>query len=187
MLLHDTEYKKDIEKCRAKLSLNPKSDQRYLYAPKYFNTQLQPQSAVPEPAPLSALQAQSTALLANPYTGLLMVAGLTDPVALTGDAEYQRDLLKRLYPVYDRFVDRFGQAALERHVKYVGAHTSQTPDNLVQYMLKVLTDYERQLSQPKPVKSGRAQISEELPDDPIVDPTDDYWDSFKPTVKQHRS
>lgn len=26
-----------------------------------------------------------------------------------------------------------------------------------------------------------------LPDDPIVDPTDDYWDSFKPTVKQHRS
>ncbi len=26
-----------------------------------------------------------------------------------------------------------------------------------------------------------------LPDDPIVDPTDDYWESFKPTVKQHRS
>ncbi|MDC2828423.1 hypothetical protein [Limosilactobacillus mucosae] len=26
-----------------------------------------------------------------------------------------------------------------------------------------------------------------LPDDPIVDPTDDYWDSFKQTVKQHRS
>lgn len=29
-----------------------------------------------------------------------------------------------------------------------------------------------------------------LPDDPIVDPTDDYWNSFKPTGisgKQHRS
>ncbi|MDC2828427.1 replication initiation protein [Limosilactobacillus mucosae] len=129
----------------------------------------QPQSAVPEPAPLSALQAQSTALLANPYTGLLMVAGLTDPVALTGDAEYQRDLLKRLYPAYDRFVDRFGQAALERHIKYVGTHTSQKPDKLVPYMLKVLNDYERQLNQPQPkpvkhAKSGRSQISEELPE-----------------------
>ncbi|MDC2828940.1 replication initiation protein [Limosilactobacillus mucosae] len=128
---------------------------------------LQPQSAVPEPAPQSALQAQSTALFANPYTGMLMTAGLTDPVALTGDAEYQRDLLKRLYPAYDRFVDRFGQETLERHIKYVGTHTSQKPDKLVPYMLKVLTDYERQLNQPKPVKhakSGRAQISEELPE-----------------------
>ncbi|MFR0595459.1 hypothetical protein [Limosilactobacillus mucosae] len=96
-----------------------------------------------------------------------MTAGLTDPVALTGDAEYQRDLLKRLYPAYDRFVDRFGQETLERHIKYVGTHTSQKPDKLVPYMLKVLADYERQLNQPKPVKhtkSGRSQISEELPE-----------------------
>jgi hypothetical protein len=93
---------------------------------------------------------------------------LTDPVALTGEASYQRDLLTRLYPAYDRFVDRFGQATLERHIKYVGEHTSQKPDKLVPYMLKVLTGFESQLNQPQPkpvkrAKSGRAQISEELP------------------------
>lgn len=130
----------------------------------------QPQSAMPEPAPQSALQAQSTALLANPYTGMLMTAGLTDPVALTGNASYQRDLLKRLYPAYDRFAGRFGQSALERHIKYVGTHTAQKPDNLVSYMLKVLADYESQLEQAtlqksgKRSKSGRAQINEQLPE-----------------------
>lgn len=125
----------------------------------------QPQSAVPEAAQLNVAKLQN--VLSNPYTGMLMTAGLTDPVALTGDAEYQRDLLTRLYPAYDRFVDRFGQATLERHIKYVGEHTAQKPAQLVPYMLKVLTDYERQLNQPQPVKrakSGRAQISEELPE-----------------------
>ncbi len=119
----------------------------------------------PTPAQLNVAELQS--VLSNPYTGILMTAGLTDPVALAGDAEYQQGLLKRLYPAYDRFVDRFGQAALERHIKYVGTHTSQKPDKLVPYMLKVLTDFESQLNQPKPVKhakSGRAQISEELPE-----------------------
>lgn len=127
----------------------------------------QPQSAVPEAAQLNVAELQN--VLSNPYTGMLMTAGLTDPVALTGDAEYQRDLLTRLYPAYDRFVDRFGQATLERHIKYVGTHTTQKPDKLVPYMLKVLTDYERQLNQPQPkpvkrAKSGRAQISEDLPE-----------------------
>lgn len=134
----------------------------------------QPQSAVPEPAQLNVAELQN--VLSNPYTGMLMTAGLTDPVALTGDAEYQRDLLTRLYPVYDRFVDRFGQAALERHIKYLGEHTAQKPAQLVPYMLKALSDYERQLSQPKPVKrakSGRAQISEELPE----------WAAHPETVK----
>ena len=119
----------------------------------------------PTPAQLNVAELQS--VLSNPYTGMLMTAGLTDPVALTGDAEYQQGLLKRLYPAYDRFVDHFGQAALERHIKYVGTHTSQKPDKLVPYMLKVLTDFESQLNQPQPVKhakSGRAQISEELPE-----------------------
>lgn len=121
----------------------------------------------PTPAQLNVAELQS--VLSNPYTGMLMTAGLTDPVALTGDAEYQQGLLKRLYPAYDRFVDHFGQAALERHIKYVGTHTSQKPDNLVPYMLKVLTDFESQLNQPQPkpvkhAKSGRAQISEELPE-----------------------
>lgn len=129
----------------------------------------QPQSTVPEPTPQSAPQAQSTALFANPYTGMLMTAGLTDPIALTRDANYQRGLLERLYPAYDRFVGRFGQSALERHIKYVGAHTAQKPDNLVPYMLKVLADYESQLEQAlqkpgKHAKSGRAQINEELPE-----------------------
>lgn len=126
----------------------------------------QPQSAVPEAAQLNVAELQN--VLSNPYTGMLMTAGLTDPVALTGDASYQRDLLTRLYPAYDRFVDRFGQATLERHIKYVGEHTSQKPDKLIPYMLKVLTGFESQLNQPQPkpvkrAKSGRAQISEELP------------------------
>lgn len=99
-----------------------------------------------------------------------MTAGLTDPVALTGNASYQRDLLKRLYPAYDRFAGRFSQSALERHIKYVGTHTAQKPDNLVSYMLKVLADYESQLEQAtlqksgKRSKSGRAQINEQLPE-----------------------
>ena len=125
----------------------------------------EPQSTVPEPAPQANPQAQSTALFASPYTGMLMMAGLTDPIALTGDADYQRGLLERLYPAYDRFVGRFGQSALERHIKYLGEHTAQKPAQLVPYMFKALSDYERQLSQPKPkpVKSGRVQISEDLP------------------------
>lgn len=128
----------------------------------------QPQSTAPEPAPQANPQI-ATQLFASPYTGMLMTAGLTDPVALTGDASYQRGLLERLYPAYDRFVGRFGQSALERHIKYVGAHTAQKPDNLVPYMLKVLADYESQLEQAsqkpgKRVKSGRAQINEELPE-----------------------
>ena len=131
-------------------------------APELKTTPSQPN---PASAQLNVAELQN--VLSNPYTGMLMTAGLTDPVALTGDAEYQRDLLTRLYPVYDRFVDRFGQVALERHIKYVGEHTAQKPAQLVPYMLKVLTDYERQLNQPQPVKrakSGRAQISEELPE-----------------------
>lgn len=133
-------------------------------APELKTTPSQPN---PASAQLNVAELQN--VLSNPYTGMLMTAGLTDPVALTGDAEYQRDLLTRLYPAYDRFVDRFSQAALERHIKYVGTHTSQKPDKLVPYMLKVLTDYERQLNQPQPkpvkrAKSGRAQISEDLPE-----------------------
>lgn len=129
----------------------------------------QPQSTAPEPAPQTNSQAQSTALFASPYTGMLMMAGLTDPIALTGDADYQQSLLKRLYPAYDRFAGQFGQNALERHIKYVGAHTAQKPDNLVPYMLKVLADYESQLEQAlqkpgKHAKSGHAQINEELPE-----------------------
>lgn len=136
----------------------------------------QPQSAVPEAAQLNVAELQN--VLSNPYTGMLMTAGLTDPIALTGDAEYQRDLLTRLYPAYDRFVDRFGQAALERHIKYVGEHTAQKPAQLVPYMLKALSDYERQLNQPQPkpvkrAKPGRAQISEELPE----------WAAHPETVK----
>ena len=129
----------------------------------------QPQSTAPEPAPQTNSQAQSTALFASPYTGMLMMAGLTDPIALTGDADYQQSLLKRLYPAYDRFAGQFGQNALERHIKYVGAHTAQKPDNLVPYMLKILADYESQLEQAlqkpgKHAKTGRAQINEELPE-----------------------
>lgn len=128
------------------------------------------QSTVPELAPQTNSQAQSTALFASPYTGMLMMAGLTDPIALTGDADYQQSLLKRLYPAYDRFAGQFGQNALERHIKYVGAHTAQKPNSLVPYMLKVLADYESQLKQAalqksgKRAKSGRAQIKEELPE-----------------------
>lgn len=130
----------------------------------------------PTSTPLNVTELQN--VLGSPYTGMLMTAGLTDPVALTGDAEYQRNLLTRLYPAYDRFVDHFGQAALERHIKYVGEHTAQKPAQLVPYMLKVLTDYERQLNQPKPkpvkrAKSGRAQISEDLPE----------WAAHPETVK----
>lgn len=128
----------------------------------------QPQSAAPqtEPAPQANPQI-ATQLFASPYTGMLMMAGLTDPIALTGDASYQRGLLERLYPAYDRFVGRFGQSALERHIKYVGAHTAQKPASLVPYMLKVLADYESQLEQAsqKPGKrTGRAQINEQLPE-----------------------
>lgn len=140
-------------------------------APELKTTPSQPN---PASAQLNVAKLQN--VLSSPYTGMLMTAGLTDPVALTGDAEYQRDLLTRLYPVYDRFVDRFGQAALERHIKYLGEHTAQKPAQLVPYMLKALSDYERQLSQPKPVKrakSGRAQISEELPE----------WAAHPETVK----
>lgn len=131
-------------------------------APELKTTPSQPN---PASAQLNVAKLQN--VLGSPYTGMLMTAGLTDPIALTGDTEYQRNLLTRLYPAYDRFVDRFDQATLERHIKYVGEHTAQKPDKLVPYMLKVLTDYERQLNQSKPVKrakSGRAQISEELPE-----------------------
>ena len=119
------------------------------------------------PTQLNATELQS--VLSSPYTGMLMTAGLTDPIALTGDASYQRGLLERLYPAYDRFVGRFGQAALERHIKYVGAHMAQKPASLVPYMLKVLAEYESQLEQAsqkngKHAKSGRAQINEELPE-----------------------
>lgn len=111
---------------------------------------------------LDAVELQS--VLSSPYTGILMTAGLTDPVALTGDASYQRDLLKRLYPAYDRFVERFDQAALERHVKYVGEHTAQKPAQLVPYMLKALADYENRLTKAGTApKHGRAQIDEQLP------------------------
>ena len=127
----------------------------------------EPQSTAPQTEPTPQIVTQ---LFASPYTGMLMTAGLTDPVALTGDADYQRGLLERLYPAYDRFVNRFDQAALERHIKYVGEHTAQKPDDLVPYMLKVLTDYESQLEQAtlqksgKRSKSGRAQINEQLPE-----------------------
>ncbi len=128
----------------------------------------QSQSTVPEPAPQAAPQI-ATQLFASPYTGMLMTAGLTDPIALTGDADYQQSLLNRLYPAYDRFVDRFDQATLERHIKYVGTHTEQKPDSLAPYMLKVLADYESQLEQAsqkpgKRSKPGRAQINEQLPE-----------------------
>ena len=127
------------------------------------------QSTVPELAPQANPQI-ATQLFASPYTGMLMTAGLTDPIALTGDVDYQRGLLERLYPAYDRFVEKFGQAALERHIKYVGTHTEQKPNSLVPYMLKVLADYESQLEQAalqkssKRSKSGRAQINEQLPE-----------------------
>lgn len=126
----------------------------------------QPQSTAPQTEPTLQI---ATQLFASPYTGMLMTAGLTDPVALTGDADYQQSLLNRLYPAYDRFAGRFGQNALERHIKYVGAHTAQKPDSLVSYMLKVLADYESQLEQAsqkpgKRAKSGRAQINEQLPE-----------------------
>lgn len=108
--------------------------------------------------------AELQTVLSSSYTGLLMAAGLTDPIALTGDADYQRGLLERLYPAYDRFVDRFDQAALERHIKYVGEHTAQKPNSLVPYMLKALADYEERLAQTgTSQKSSRAQINEELP------------------------
>ena len=117
----------------------------------------------PEPAvKLDAIELQT--VLGSPYTGLLMAAGLTDPIALTGDASYQRGLLERLYPAYDRFVERFDQAALERHVKYVGEHTAQKPAQLVPYMLKALADYESRLTKTGTApKHGRAQINEDLP------------------------
>lgn len=90
-----------------------------------------------------------------------MAAGLTDPVALTGDAEYQRGLLERLYPAYDRFVERFDQSTLEWHVKYVGTHTAKVPNSLASYMLKALADYENRLAKTGTAqKSGRSQISE---------------------------
>ena len=132
--------------------------------------QSQSQSAAPQTEPVPQVNPQiATQLFASPYTGMLMTAGLTDPIALTGDADYQQSLVNRLYPAYDRFVGQFGQSALERHIKYVGAHTAQKPDNLVPYMLKVLADYESQLEQAlqkpgKRAKSGRAQINEELPE-----------------------
>ncbi|MFR0595127.1 replication initiation protein [Limosilactobacillus mucosae] len=108
--------------------------------------------------------AELQTVLSSSYTGLLMAAGLTDPIALTGDADYQRGLLERLYPAYDRFVDRFDQATLERHIKYVGEHTAQKPNSLVPYMLKALADYEERLAQTgTSQKSSRAQINEELP------------------------
>lgn len=109
--------------------------------------------------------AELQTVLSSPYTGMLMTAGLTDPIALTGDADYQRGLLERLYPAYDRFAEKFDQATLERHVKYVGEHTAQKPASLVPYMLKALADYESRLTQTgTSQKSGRAQISEELPE-----------------------
>lgn len=108
--------------------------------------------------------AELQTVLSSPYTGMLMTAGLTDPIALTGDASYQRGLLERLYPAYDRFVERFDQAALERHVKYVGEHTAQKPAQLVPYMLKALADYENRLTKAGTAsKHGRAQIDEQLP------------------------
>ena len=109
--------------------------------------------------------AELQTVLSSPYTGMLMTAGLTDPIALTGDANYQRGLLERLYPAYDRFAEKFDQAALERHIKYVGEHTAQKPTSLVPYMLKALADYESRLTQTgTSQKTGRAQINEELPE-----------------------
>lgn len=121
--------------------------------------------------------AELQTVLSSPYTGMLMTAGLTDPIALTGDANYQRGLLERLYPAYDRFVERFDQAALERHVKYVGEHTVQKPAQLVPYMLKALTDYESRLTKTGTApKHGRAQINEELP----------AWATHPETVKNKK-
>ena len=119
-----------------------------------------------EPKPIVKLDAaELQTVLGSPYTGMLMTAGLTDPVALTGDAEYQRGLLERLYPAYDRFVERFDQSTLEWHIKYVGTHTAKVPNSLASYMLKALADYENRLAKTGTAqKSGRSQINEELPE-----------------------
>lgn len=107
------------------------------------------------------------AFLDDRIVKMMVGANLVDLVKSISDADYRSEILTKLVPDYQTFEQQYGETALHNHLNYVGKYLPDKVDNLTDYLLKALQNYETKKKQdarkPKPQQRGkRSSIKEEL-------------------------
>ena len=88
------------------------------------------------------------------YTKLLIATGLLNPSALL-NKELILSLAKDLYPEYEQFVNTYDKDKLQQHMEYVAKRKKNETDNLVNYLVTAIKNYQEKLK----IKKGKQSES----------------------------
>lgn len=88
------------------------------------------------------------------YTKLLIATGLLSPSALL-NKELILSLAKDLYPEYEQFVNTYDKDKLQQHMEYVAKRKENETDNLVNYLVTAIKNYQEKLK----IKKGKQSES----------------------------